>query len=102
MLELLIFWFVRAVHVAADDDLPNIKLNRADCWCDENCLVFFPRLICSGMRRAKSRRVRDESGNVWSVARLSQEGFIGLHDACSDLNRTFGARLLAAGRLFCL
>ena len=54
---LLIWLFVRAVHVAADDDLPNIKLNRADCWCDENCLVFFPRLICGNMHRANSCRV---------------------------------------------
>ena len=58
---LLICGFVSAVHVAADDDLPSIKLNRADCWCDENCLVFFPRLICSSMHRATSRRVFEMS-----------------------------------------
>ena len=81
MLELLICWFVSAAHVAAEDDLPNIKLNRADCWCDENCLVFFPRLICGSMHRAKSRRVSYESGNVWSVARLSQDRFAGLDAA---------------------
>ena len=67
MLELLICWFVGAVHVAAEDDLPNIKLNRADCWCDENCPVFFPRLICGG--------------NVSSVAILLQDGFAGLDAA---------------------